>query len=720
MVDEGRAAVRGGEGAAARRQRRPRRSTTGWSSRSRAAPSTSTRSTVASTTKTLQVLPHLEHDRRDTATPSAPSPTPVRVSEGLTHVPERPGPCQPGRGAAPRSDPGAGAPARAGRLSVGRRADAPDARAPPARGDARAARGDRRRRLRRDPRRAGRSAAPGHVPRADRGRRRPVGRRRRRAGPGREADPPPPARVRRGRGERRRRGARELGEAQGRGDRRAQGRSRTTSPRRCRRSRARRRCSAARPAGASSGARRRARSPRSARRSTSWRPRSRPTTPTNAEEEIGDVLFSVVAVARKLGVDGESALRRTIRGVRRTLRAVRRASRRSAGWTSTRCPRTRSARCSGRCDDDGARRRGDDRGARGHRGGAPSASRARPLDAGPGDGGGRRSAWSTPLILKLELMQHTGSFKPRGAFNKMLASDVPPAGVVAASGGNFGLAVAYAARELGHRAEIFVPDTSPAAKIDRIREPGRRRPGRPRVLPRGRRWWRARARRRPARSRCTRSISRRSWPAQGTIGMELAEQVPDADTVLVAVGGGGLIAGIASWFRGDVRVVGVEPEACPTLARRAARPERRSTSTVGGIAADSLGPGASATSRSPRRARWVERVVLVSDEAIRDAQRALWRDAPPGRRAGRGGGARGADRRRVPPAPRRDGSWSSCAARTPTRRRSLRRTSNGLRYAWRLMSPDPDTLARTHRVRARRWSRASAPAWSRSRGAWRT
>ena len=84
-----------------------------------------------------------------------------------------------------------------------------------------------------------------------------------------------------------------------------------------------------------------------------------------------------------------------------------------------------------------------------------------------------------PLVLKLELMQHTGSFKPRGAFNKMLASDVPPAGVVAASGGNFGLAVAYAARELGHRAEIFVPDTSPAAKIDRHPRAGCGRADRP-------------------------------------------------------------------------------------------------------------------------------------------------------------------------------------------------------------------------------------------------
>ena len=89
------------------------------------------------------------------------------------------------------------------------------------------------------------------------------------------------------------------------------------------------------------------------------------------------------------------------------------------------------------------------------------------LEAGAGSFG-----LEMPLVLKLELMQHTGSFKPRGAFNKMLASDVPSAGVVAASGGNFGLAVAYAARELGHRAEIFVPDTSPDAKIDGIRELG--------------------------------------------------------------------------------------------------------------------------------------------------------------------------------------------------------------------------------------------------------
>jgi threonine dehydratase len=112
----------------------------------------------------------------------------------------------------------------------------------------------------------------------------------------------------------------------------------------------------------------------------------------------------------------------------------------------------------------------------------------------------------------------------------------------------------------------------------------------------------------------------------GTVGLELAEQVPDVDTVLVAVGGGGLIAGVASWFRGDVRVVGVEPEACPTLhaALRAGVPV---DVDVGGLAADSLGPRRVGAIAFAAASAWVDRVVLVSDEAIRDAQRRLWHDA---------------------------------------------------------------------------------------------
>jgi threonine dehydratase len=229
-----------------------------------------------------------------------------------------------------------------------------------------------------------------------------------------------------------------------------------------------------------------------------------------------------------------------------------------------------------------------------------------------------------PLVLKLELMQHTGSFKPRGAFNKMLASDVPSAGVVAASGGNFGLAVAYAARELGHRAEILVPDTSPDAKIDRIRELG----ADVRVVPG---YYHEASVVAVARQVETGALAMHPFDQPevvaggGTLGLELSEQVPDVDTVLVAVGGGGLIAGIASWFRGDVCVVGVEPEACPTLhdALRAGAPL---DVEVGGIAADSLGPRRVGDIAFAAAHAWVDRVVLVSDEAIRDAQRRLWRD----------------------------------------------------------------------------------------------
>lgn len=231
----------------------------------------------------------------------------------------------------------------------------------------------------------------------------------------------------------------------------------------------------------------------------------------------------------------------------------------------------------------------------------------------------------TPLTLKLELLQHTGSFKPRGAFNKMLASEVPNSGVVAASGGNFGLAVAYAARSLGHRAEVFVPDTSPAAKIDRIREMG----AEVRVI---HGYYHEASVAALARQAETGALAMHPFDQPevvaggGTIGLELSEQVPDVDTVMVAVGGGGLIAGIASWFRGDVRVVGVEPEGCASMHAALAAGEPVDVE-VGGIAADSLGPRRVGGIAFAAARAWVDRVVLVSDEAIDDAQRRLWRDA---------------------------------------------------------------------------------------------
>jgi threonine dehydratase len=226
------------------------------------------------------------------------------------------------------------------------------------------------------------------------------------------------------------------------------------------------------------------------------------------------------------------------------------------------------------------------------------------------------------LILKLEHLQHTGSFKPRGAFNKLLAGPVPDAGVIAASGGNFGLAVAYAARELGHRAEIFVPSTSPAVKAKRIRETGAEV-----TIVDG--YYDDAQAASVARQRETGALAMHPFDqpevvaGQGTIAAELSEQVHEADTVLVAVGGGGLIGGIAAWYEGATRVVGVEPDLCPTLseALRVGRPTRVE---IGGYAADSLGARQAGDIAFDVASRYVEHVILVPDDAIREAQRALW------------------------------------------------------------------------------------------------
>jgi threonine dehydratase len=226
------------------------------------------------------------------------------------------------------------------------------------------------------------------------------------------------------------------------------------------------------------------------------------------------------------------------------------------------------------------------------------------------------------LTLKLELTQHTGSFKPRGAFSKLLASEVPPAGVIAASGGNFGLAVAYAAHTLGHRAEVFVPSTSPRVKAERIAASG----AEVRVVDGYYDQALAASR---ARAEETGALVMHAYDqpevvaGQGTLAAELSEQVPDADTVLVAIGGGGLIGGVAAWYEGRTRVIGVEPEAsrCMTAALEAGRPVEVE---VGGYAADSLGAALAGEIAFAIVSRWVERVVLVPDDAIREAQRRLW------------------------------------------------------------------------------------------------
>jgi threonine dehydratase len=228
------------------------------------------------------------------------------------------------------------------------------------------------------------------------------------------------------------------------------------------------------------------------------------------------------------------------------------------------------------------------------------------------------------LTLKLELLQHTGSFKPRGAFSKVLASEVPAAGVVAASGGNFGLAVAYAARELGHHAEIFVPSTSPETKIDRVRRQG----ADVHVIEGYYDDAAAAARERAAE---TGALAMHPFDqpevvaGQGTIGIEVGDQVPGADTVLVSVGGGGLIAGIAAWFAGDRRVVGVEPAGshCLRSAMEAGAPVEVD---VDSVAADSLGARRAGDIAVATARAYLDRVVLVPDDAIRDAQRAIWRE----------------------------------------------------------------------------------------------
>lgn len=229
---------------------------------------------------------------------------------------------------------------------------------------------------------------------------------------------------------------------------------------------------------------------------------------------------------------------------------------------------------------------------------------------------------SFSLALKLECLQHSGSFKARGAFASLTAGDQPPAGVAAASGGNHGAAVAYAARALGMSARIFVPTISSPAKIDRIRGYGAH------LVVEGERYADALAR---CEAYCSESGARpihaydqpETLLGQGTLGLELEEQAPPLDTLLVAVGGGGLVGGIAAWYRRRIRIVAVEPEGAPSLAmaRAAGRPV---DAPQGSIAADSLAPLRVGELMFPLAEAFVERVVLVPDEAIRAAQLRLW------------------------------------------------------------------------------------------------
>ncbi len=232
---------------------------------------------------------------------------------------------------------------------------------------------------------------------------------------------------------------------------------------------------------------------------------------------------------------------------------------------------------------------------------------------------------SNPISLKLELMQHAGSFKPRGAFNTLLSHDIPAAGIAAASGGNHGAAVAYAARMLGVKARIFVPEISSPAKIAAIRANGAA------IVIGG-------ARYDDAQAACDLYVAEtgafRVHPfdaaatiaGQGTVAREWDGQTDGLDTVLVAVGGGGLVAGMAAWWHGrSVKVVGIEPEGSRALhaALAAGRPVDVGVESV---AADSLGArNVGALVHSIAREA-VDHVALVADSAIIAAQAMLWRD----------------------------------------------------------------------------------------------
>lgn len=226
------------------------------------------------------------------------------------------------------------------------------------------------------------------------------------------------------------------------------------------------------------------------------------------------------------------------------------------------------------------------------------------------------------ISLKLEQLQVTGTFKPRGAFNLLLARDVPAAGVVAASGGNFGLAIAHAARTLGHAATIFVPEVTGAAKRARLDVLGAD------VVVAGAVYDDALAASREHAERSGALLAHafdqpEVVAGQGTCGRELQAQRPDLDTVLVAVGGGGLIAGIAAWYAGDAQVISVEGERTPALsaALEAGRPVEVE---VSGITADALGARVVGDIAFAVAQAHVALAVTVSDAAVRRAQRDLW------------------------------------------------------------------------------------------------
>jgi threonine dehydratase len=236
--------------------------------------------------------------------------------------------------------------------------------------------------------------------------------------------------------------------------------------------------------------------------------------------------------------------------------------------------------------------------------------------------GGDLDLPAAEIALKLEFLQHSGSFKARGAFANLLLRNVPPVGVVAASGGNHGAAVAYAARSLGIQATVFVPQVSSPAKIARIRSYGA-------DLRIGGDSYADALRESNAHARRSGALEIHAFDqeetmlGQGTLAMEFDRQCPALDAVLVPVGGGGLLGGVVGWFADHADVIAVEPDGAPTLSR-ALESGRPVDAEVGSVCVDSLAPRRVGSKVFALIQGRVKRAVLVSDDAIRSAQRWLW------------------------------------------------------------------------------------------------
>jgi threonine dehydratase len=234
-----------------------------------------------------------------------------------------------------------------------------------------------------------------------------------------------------------------------------------------------------------------------------------------------------------------------------------------------------------------------------------------------------------PLSLKFECLQATGSFKARGAFHNLLTRPASAAGCATASGGNHGAAVALAAQKLGVRARVFVPEIAPPAKIAKIKAYGAEA-----VI--GGAFYAEAQQRCDAYAAESGALLIHPYDAvetiagQGTVALEWEEDLErlglkKLDTVLVAVGGGGLIAGVAAWFRSRVKVVGVEPEGSRAL-HAALEADKPIDVTVNSLAADSLGAKRVGELDFDIAKSFVSGVVLVKDAAITEAQRRLWAD----------------------------------------------------------------------------------------------